>query len=149
MPKMNTLSLNISSASFGMDSTALRAFIAKIWLFLSFSVEACCHFAPPTLASKSHLSLIINNKGVLLTPLSINNLASAMGRGWGWGLQTESKGNFCLITVYTHKEACCHFAPPKTLSSASNHPRQKTNFFKQRRAVTLRRRQKKGLKDAS
>jgi hypothetical protein len=49
--EMNTVSLKISWPLFGMDSTYLCAFIAKIWLFLSF-------FA---LASKFQFSLIINN----------------------------------------------------------------------------------------
>jgi hypothetical protein len=26
--------------------------------------------------------------------------------------QTESKGNFCLMTLYSHKRRACHFAPP-------------------------------------
>jgi hypothetical protein len=27
--------------------------------------------------------------------------------------QTEFKGNFESMSLYRHKEACCHFAPPK------------------------------------
>jgi hypothetical protein len=84
--------------------------IRSLWLRASDRQKAV-----PTNACFSFVSFvcfIVNQKEASCnSPLSTNELASAVGRGRGWGLrrrygmgiQTESKGNFCLIIIYAHK----------------------------------------------
>jgi hypothetical protein len=75
-------------------STDFCGFIAKTCILLFYFVSA----------SKSP-SLLIMNAGRILS-FRANSFAPfhcEAGEGRGWGIQTESKGNFCLITVYSHK----------------------------------------------
>jgi hypothetical protein len=57
-------------------------FLKRFAFLCVLCIEACCHFAPPT----------------ALLPL-----LAKRGEGWGEGIQTKSKGNFCLIIIYDHK----------------------------------------------